>query len=170
MALPAPRPASSTRAMHPSPRSPEVVQTNHRCCPPSFTYSHLHEVVHLTDTFPLAACNTQATSLGRWYSRVTTGLVKIYQTLGDWDRHIYTIDTMYKLTMRTLLYSFAGGSDDKEFACNSGGPVSIPGSRRSLVEGNGNPLQYSCLENSMDRGAWRATVHRITKSRTRLTN
>ena len=43
---------------------------------------------------------------------------------------------------------------------------SIPGSGRSPGEGNGNPLQYSCLENSMDRGAWWATVHRITKSRT----
>ena len=47
---------------------------------------------------------------------------------------------------------------------------SIPGSGRSPGEGNGNPLQYSCLENSMDRGAWWATVHRITKSRTRLSN
>ena len=45
---------------------------------------------------------------------------------------------------------------------------SIPGSGRSLGEGNGNPLQYSYLENSMDRGAWWAIVHRVTKSRTRL--
>ena len=42
----------------------------------------------------------------------------------------------------------------------------IPGSGRSSGEGNGNPLQYSCLENSMDRGAWRATVHRVAKSHT----
>ena len=45
---------------------------------------------------------------------------------------------------------------------------SIPGSERSPGEGHGNPLQYSCLENPMDRGAWRATVHRGAKSRTRL--
>ena len=45
---------------------------------------------------------------------------------------------------------------------------SIPGSGRSPGEGNGNPLQYSCLENPMDRGAWKAIVHRVTKSRTRL--
>ena len=45
---------------------------------------------------------------------------------------------------------------------------SIPGSERSLGGGNGNPLQYSCLENPMDRGAWQATVHRVTKSWTRL--
>ena len=47
---------------------------------------------------------------------------------------------------------------------------SIPGSGRSLVEGNGNPLQYSCLENPMDRGAWQATVHGVTKSQTRLSD
>ena len=47
---------------------------------------------------------------------------------------------------------------------------SIPGSGRSPGEGNGNPLQYPCLENPMDRGAWRATVHGVAKSRTRLSN
>ena len=45
---------------------------------------------------------------------------------------------------------------------------SIPGSGRSPGEGHGNPLQYSCLENPMDRGAWRATIHRVTKSQTQL--
>ena len=56
----------------------------------------------------------------------------------------------------------------KEPACNTADLGSIPGSGGSPGEGNGNPLQYSCLENPMDRGAWRATVHGITKSRTRL--
>ena len=46
----------------------------------------------------------------------------------------------------------------------------IPGLERSLGDGNGNPLQYSCLENSMDRGAWQATVHEVTKSQTQLSN
>ena len=55
----------------------------------------------------------------------------------------------------------------KASACNAGDPGSIPGSGRSLGEGNGNPLQYSCLENSMDGGAWWATVHGVAKSRTR---
>ena len=50
-------------------------------------------------------------------------------------------------------HSFPGGSDGKVSACNAGDPSSIPGSRRSPGEGNGNPLQYSCLENSMERGA-----------------
>ena len=53
---------------------------------------------------------------------------------------------------------FPGGSGGKESACNSGDPGWIPGSGRSPGEGNGNSLQYSCLENPMDRGAWRATV------------
>ena len=61
---------------------------------------------------------------------------------------------------------FLGVSDSKESACNPGDTGLIPGSRRSLGEGNGNPLQYSCLENSMDRGAWRATVHGVTVSDT----
>ena len=53
-----------------------------------------------------------------------------------------------------------GGSDGKESACNAGDLGSIPGLGRSPGDGNGDPLQYSSLENSMDRGAWRATVHR----------
>ena len=59
---------------------------------------------------------------------------------------------------------FPGGSDGKDSACNAGGQSSIPGSGRSPEEGNGNPLQDSCLENPMDRGAWRAIGHRIAKS------
>ena len=63
-----------------------------------------------------------------------------------------------------------GGSDVKESARDSGDRGSIPGSGRSPGEGNGNPLQYSCLGNPMDRGAWRATVHGVAKSWTRLSN
>ena len=63
-----------------------------------------------------------------------------------------------------------GGSDSKQSACNAGDPGSIPGSGRSPGEGNGNPLQYSCLENPMDIGAWWATVHGVTKSQTRLSD
>ena len=51
-----------------------------------------------------------------------------------------------------------GGSDGKESACNAGEPGSIPGLERCPGEGNGNPFQYSCLENSMDRGAWGAYI------------
>ena len=58
------------------------------------------------------------------------------------------------------------GSYGKEAACNAGHLDSTPGSGRSPEEGNGNLLQYSCLENSMDRGAWRVTVHGVAKSST----
>ena len=61
---------------------------------------------------------------------------------------------------------FPGGSDGKASAYNVGDLGSISGLRRSLGEGNGNTLQYSRLENPMDQGAWRATVHGIAKSRT----
>ena len=61
---------------------------------------------------------------------------------------------------------FPGGSEVKASACNAGDLGLIPGSGRSPGEGNGNPLQYSCLENPMDRGAWQATVHGIAESDT----
>ena len=66
--------------------------------------------------------------------------------------------------------SFPGDSDGKEPACNAGDLCLIPGLGRSPGEGNGYPLKYSCLENSMDRGAWWAPVHGVAKSRTRLNN
>ena len=58
---------------------------------------------------------------------------------------------------------FPGGSDGKESTCNAGDSGSISGLGRSPGEGNDNPLQYSCLEKSMDRGAWQATVHGVAK-------
>ena len=61
---------------------------------------------------------------------------------------------------------FPGGSDGKASSYNAEDLGSIPGLGRSPGEGNGNPLQYSCLENPMDRGAWQATVHGVAKSRT----
>ena len=59
---------------------------------------------------------------------------------------------------------FLGGPDSKESACNAGDLGLIPGLGRFPEEGNGNPLQYSCLDNPMDRGAWWATVHRVAQS------
>ena len=77
------------------------------------------------------------------------------------NRDIITIHTY-------LLYTtyFFGGSDSKESTCNIRHWSLIPGLWRSPEEGNGHPLQYSCLENSMNRGAWRATVHGVSKSQT----
>ena len=65
---------------------------------------------------------------------------------------------------------FPGGSVVKESACQAGDADSIPGSGRSPGEGNGKPLQESCLENPMDRGAWQAIVHGVTKSQTQLSD
>ena len=64
-----------------------------------------------------------------------------------------------KIRKSHMYVGFPGGSDGKESACNAGDPGLIPRTRRSPGEGNGNPLQYSCLENPMDRGAWWTAVH-----------
>ena len=64
------------------------------------------------------------------------------------------------------LWGFPGGSDSEESACNVGDLGSIPGLGGSPGRGHGNPLQYSCLEIPMDRGAWQATVHGVAKSQT----
>ena len=61
------------------------------------------------------------------------------------------------------IWASPGSSVGKESACNARDLVSIPGLGRSPGEGNGNPLQYSCLENPMDRGAWQATVHGVAR-------
>ena len=65
---------------------------------------------------------------------------------------------------------FPGGLDSKESTCNAVDLGSVPELGRSLGKGNGNPLQYSCLENPKDRGAWWATVHRVAKSWTQLSD
>ena len=64
------------------------------------------------------------------------------------------------------IWAFLVTQTVKKSAWNAGDPGWIPGLRRSPREGNGNPLQYSCLENPIDRGAWRAMVHGVTKSQT----
>ena len=75
--------------------------------------------------------------------------------------------TEYTYTVISIEYStvvgFPGGSDNKESACSAGDPALLAGLERSPREWNGNPLQYSCLENLMDRGAWQAIVHRVAK-------
>ena len=68
-----------------------------------------------------------------------------------------------------LHWGFPGGSDSQESACNVGHLGLIPALGRSPGGGNGNPPQYSCLENPMERGAWQAVVHRIAKSRAQVT-
>ena len=79
---------------------------------------------------------------------------------------IYNQD--YPRVLKCVHQDFPGGSDGKASTYNAGDPGSIPGLGRSSGEENGNPLQYSCLENSMDRGAWWVTVNGVTKSQTWL--
>ena len=72
--------------------------------------------------------------------------------------------------MKYFIQGFPGGSDGKESACNAEDLGSSPGLGRSPGEGSGTPLQYYCLENPVDRGAWQATVYGVAKSRTQLSN
>ena len=79
-------------------------------------------------------------------------------------------DIFYIKESARELTNFPGGSVVKHLPPNAGDAGSIPGSGRSPGKGNGNPLQYSCLENPMDRGAWGAIVRGVAKSQTRLRN
>ena len=81
---------------------------------------------------------------------------------------IFTANPIMQTAISPL--GFPGGSKSKESAYNAGDLKSTPGSGRSPGGGHGNPLQNSCLENPMDRGAWQATVYGVAKSRTRLSN
>ena len=92
------------------------------------------------------------------------------------NSHLPTKTWHLRLTpsLVSLLYccirGFPNSLDSKTSACNAGDPGSIPGWGRSPGGGNGNPLQYSCLENPTDKGAWWATVHGVAKSQTRLSD
>ena len=90
--------------------------------------------------------------------------------LSDWTTTSITslLCALYHDEELNLTKYFPGGSEDKESACKVGDLGSIPGLGRSPGEESGNPLQYSCLENPMDRGAWRSAIHGVTKSRTQL--
>ena len=80
----------------------------------------------------------------------------------NWETGIDTYTVLY--TKQITNKGFPGGSDGKASVYDVGDLGSIPGLGRSAGEGNGNPLQYSCLENPMDREAWRGTVHGVAKS------
>ena len=103
---------------------------------------------------------------GFWLTTCWEGYKKAWGTVSD-PKGTYSINrrkTLYhKRSIWTLESDFPSGSDGKESACNAGDWDLIPGLRRSPGEGNGNPLQYFGLENPMDRGAWQATFHGVTK-------
>ena len=73
---------------------------------------------------------------------------------------------VFVLLFGYIILGFTGGSAGKESVCYARDLGLIPGLGRSPGEGNGNPIQYSCLENPMDRGTWRVTVHGVKKSQT----
>ena len=96
-------------------------------------------------------------------------IVEIIQCMGFSDCIISWLNNSFPFFFITECYftvGFPGGSV-KNSPANAGDLCSIPGSERSPREGNGNPFQYSCLENHTDRGLWWATVHGVTKSQTR---
>ena len=84
----------------------------------------------------------------------------------DWDAYLLPDVPLIRLFLSSIHLGFPGVSNGKEAACSVGDLDSIPGLGRSPGEGNGYPLQYSCLENLMDRGAWPATIHWVTESDT----
>ena len=90
--------------------------------------------------------------------------LKIKKITRDKEGHCIMIKRSIQKEDITIVNIFPGGSEGKASACNAGDLGSIPGSGRSPGEGNGNPLQHSCLENPMDREAWLTTVHGISKS------
>ena len=104
-----------------------------------------------------------------WWGTVH-GVVNSQTWLSNWalthtHTHTHTFNNPSQRLWASLVTQMG-----KECACNGGDPGSIPGFGRSPGEGNGNPLQYSCLENSMDRGAWQDAVHGVTKSWTWLSD
>ena len=86
------------------------------------------------------------------------------------EHHLGSPNSYITYLISNVFLGFSSGPDGKESSCNARDPGSIPESGRSPGEGNGYPLQYSCSEYPMDRVPWWATVHRITKSRTRLSD
>ena len=97
------------------------------------------------------------------------GVKKSRTGLSDFHFHFHFL-SLTENAFKGSFLGFPGSSQVKASACNAGDPGLIPGSGRSPGGGDGNPLQYSCLENPMDRGAWQAAVHVVTESRTRLSD
>ena len=88
--------------------------------------------------------------------------------INDW--YLHYINSKFIFTYKLGIYIVLCGSAGQESACNAGDLGSIPGLGRSPEEGNGYPLQYSGLENSMDRRGWQATIHGVAKSQPQLSN
>ena len=112
-------------------------------------------------TFPWTPGGLQSMGSQRW-----TQLKWLSSSSSSSRRASREAESQEKTAVRVpvwLALGFPGGSDGKKSAYNAGDPDLILGSGRSPGKGNGNPLQYSCLKNSMDRGAWQATAHGVAK-------
>ena len=110
------------------------------------------------------------------FGHILCGLQDLSSPIRDWTQatavkalspnHWTTKEfpSIYYFLFNIVSQGFSGGSDGRESACSTGDAASLAGLGRSPGEVNSNPLQYSCLENSMDRGAWWATVHGVAES------
>ena len=119
----------------------------------------------ITNSMDLNLGNFQELVMDReaWHAAVHGG--------HDWATELNWTELVTLFYPHLLFHmSFSGGSDSKESACNVGDLGSIPGLGSFPGGRHGNPFQYSCLENPMDRGAWQATVHGVAKSRTWLSD
>ena len=110
-----------------------------------------------------------------WLHSIYICILYIYSHYIYIYSHIYTYILLYiyihtHTHTHIYIYEIPCGSDSKESACNVRDPGSVLGLGRSPGEGNGNPLQYSYLENPMDRGAWWAVIHGVSKSRTQMSD
>ena len=123
-------------------------------------------------TFFLRSPNSQRGFLSLSPLRISLSICLLVFCVVQW----YTLTTIMWRHFRFILIwtiqmaGFPSCPLDKESACNAGDPSSVSGLGRPPGEGNGNPLQYSCLDNPIDRGAWWATVHGVTKSQTQLSD
>ena len=115
-------------------------------------------------TVPLYSAPVLLAGLVNWIRRLTPDRLS-----GEKETH-FNLCAWRPCRNRTQKVAKTGSSEVKVSAWNVGDLGSIPGSGRSPGEGNGTLLQYSCLENPMDGGAWLATVHGVAKSQTRLSN
>ena len=123
-------------------------------------------LIHTNDLFILFPLGVGGTNLIATWQIITIE----FAVLKVFFKAVYPLGAKKKKNSAFVLWGFPGGSDSKGSACNAGDPGSIPGQGRSSGEGHGNPLQYSCLENSIDRGAWWPAVHGTAKSQTGLSN
>ena len=134
-----------------------------------FLFFHPVSVTHLSPCFTLSLFLLPQSSLSS-ASLMYLVLPRFPQIFpGHWQALPEKL-TLAKQEQLMSNRGFPGGANGEKSACNVGDLGSIPGSGRSPGEGHGNPLQYSCLENPMDRGAWQATFSGVTKSQTQLSD